>query len=81
MRKVPLIIWLRESTGGHCRRTAQESCVIRSSMQTSEGEVQMGTTRADGRRHLDEEAWELCYDVATLAIWCLVIWTKIESWP
>ena len=38
---------VRESTGGHCRRTAQELCVIRKSMQT-EGEVQMGTTRADG---------------------------------
>ena len=25
---------LRESTGGHCRRTAQELCVIRRSMQT-----------------------------------------------
>ena len=25
---------VRESTGGHCRRTAQESCVIRRSMQT-----------------------------------------------
>ena len=25
---------IRESTGGHCRRTAQELCVIRRSMQT-----------------------------------------------
>ena len=25
---------VRESTGGHCRRTAQELCVIRRSMQT-----------------------------------------------
>ena len=35
----------------------------------TEGEVQMGTTRADGRRRLDEEAWEQCYDVATVARW------------
>ena len=34
-----------------------------------EGEVQMGTTRADGRRRLDAEAWEQCYDVATVARW------------
>ena len=32
----------------------------------TEGEVQMGTTRADGRRRLDEEAWELCDDAATV---------------
>ena len=36
----------------------------------TEGEVQMGTTRPDGRRRLDEEAWEQCYDVATVARWC-----------
>ena len=35
----------------------------------TEGEVQMGTTRADGRRRLDEEAWEQCHDVATVARW------------
>ena len=33
----------------------------------TEGEMQMGTTRADGCRRLDEEAWEQCYDVATVA--------------
>ena len=33
----------------------------------AEGEVEMGTTRADGSRCLDEEAWEQCYDVATVA--------------
>ena len=38
----------------------------------TEGEVQMGTTRADGRRRLDEETWEQCYDVATVARWCPV---------
>ena len=32
----------------------------------TEGEVQMGTTRADGRRRLVEEAWEQCYDVRLL---------------
>ena len=32
----------------------------------------MGTTRADGRRRLDEEAWEQRYDVATVARWCPV---------
>ena len=36
----------------------------------TEGEVQVGTTRADGRRRLDEETWEQCYDVATVARWC-----------
>ena len=33
----------------------------------TEDEVQMGTTRADGSRRLDEEAWEQRYDVATVA--------------
>ena len=33
----------------------------------TEDEVQMGTTRADGSRPLDEEAWEQRYDVATVA--------------
>ena len=37
-------------------------------MQTL-SEVQMGTTRTDGRRRLDEEAWEQRYDVATVARW------------
>ena len=32
-----------------------------------EGEVQMGTTRADGSRLLDEDAWEQRYHVATVA--------------
>ena len=35
----------------------------------TEGEVQMGNTRADGRRRLDEEAWEQRHDVATVARW------------
>ena len=38
----------------------------------TEGEVQMGTTRADGRRRLDEEKSEQCYHVATVARWCPV---------
>ena len=33
----------------------------------TEGAVQMGTTQADGRQRLDEEAWKQCYDVATVA--------------
>ena len=37
------------STGGHCRQTAQKY---------TEGQVQMDTTRVDGRRHHDKEAWE-----------------------
>ena len=32
-----------------------------------EGEVQMRTTRANGGRRFDEETWEQCYDVATVA--------------
>ena len=35
----------------------------------TESEVQIGTTRADGCRRLDEEAWEQCYDGATVARW------------
>ena len=34
-----------------------------------EGEMQMGTARADGRRRLDEEAREQCDDAATVARW------------
>ena len=50
-------------------------------MQDTEGEVQMGTTRAAGRRRLDEEAWEQRYDVATVARWCpCQSWTKIKNW-
>ena len=33
----------------------------------TEGEVQLGTTRADGSRRLDEDAWEQRYDVAIVA--------------
>ena len=33
----------------------------------TEGEVQLGTTRADGSRRLDEEEWEQRYDVAIVA--------------
>ena len=33
----------------------------------TEGEVQMGTSRADGCRRLDEEACEQRYDVVTVA--------------
>ena len=62
---------VRGSAGGHCRRTGQELCVIRMSIADTEGEVQMVTTRADGCRRL-EEAWEQCYDVATVARWCPV---------
>ena len=39
-----------------------------------EGEVQMGPTRADGRRRFDEEAWEQCYYVATAARWSPINW-------
>ena len=47
----------------------------------TESEVQMGTTRADGRRRFDEEAWGQYYDVTIFAGWCLCqSWTKIESW-
>ena len=53
------------------RRTLQTDSTITVCDQkehaNTEGEVQMGTTRADGRRRLDEEAWEQRYDVATVA--------------
>ena len=39
---------LRESTGGHCRRTAQELVRDQKEHADTEGEEQMGTTRADG---------------------------------
>ena len=42
----------RESTGGHCRRTAQE--LYTRSMENADGEVQTGATRADDCRRLDE---------------------------
>ena len=48
----------------------------------TEGEVQMGTTRADGRRPLDEEVREtvlLCCDCCEMVSY--QSWTKIESWP
>ena len=35
----------------------------------TEGDVMMGSTRADGRRRLDEVAWEYCCDVVTVARW------------
>ena len=38
----------------------------------TEGEMQMVTTREDGCRRLDEEAWEQHYDVATVARWITV---------
>ena len=60
--KSPLDHLVGESTGGQCRRTAQELCAR--SMQNAEGEVQMGARRADGCRRLDEEAWEQYYDAA-----------------
>ena len=67
MRKVLSIIWYESRQGGHCGRTAQELCGIRKSMQILRARCKMGTTRADGCRRLDEEAWEQCYDVATVA--------------
>ena len=47
----------------------------------TEGEVQMGTTRADGCRRLDEEAWRTalrccdCYEIESFQSWM-----KIKSW-
>ena len=60
---------VRVSTGGHCRRTAQEPVCDQEEHANTEGEEQMGTTRADGCRRLDEEAWEQRYDVVTVARW------------
>ena len=56
---------VRESTGGHCSGQ-HKNCVEHAN---TEGEVQMGTTRADGCRRLDEETWEQRYDVGTVARW------------
>ena len=63
---------VRESTGGHYRRTAQElSMCDQKEHANTEGELQMGTARANGCRRLDEEAWEQYYDAATVARWSL----------
>ena len=56
---------VRELTGGHCRRIAQELCVIRRSMQT----LRARCSRAEGCRRLDEEAREQCDDAAIAARW------------
>ena len=58
---------VRMSTGGHCRVTATRTVCDQEKYANTEGEVQMGTTRADGSRRIDEEAWEQRYDVATVA--------------
>ena len=60
---------VRESTGGHCRRTAQELCVIRRSMQTLKARCRWVPHERMGCRRLDEEAWEQYYDAATIAGW------------
>ena len=57
---------VRDSTGGHCRRTAQELCDQKEYANT-EGDMQMGTTRADGCRRLDNQAREQRDDAATVA--------------
>ena len=70
MPKVLSIILVRESTGGHYRRTAQDLIMCdQKEHANTEGELQMGTARADGCRRLDEEAWEQYYDAATVARW------------
>ena len=63
--KSPFDHLVRESTGGHCRRTAQE--LYTRSMENADGEVQTGATRADDCRRLDEKAWEQYYDAVTVS--------------
>ena len=46
----------------------------------TESEVQMGTTRADGGRRLDEETREQCYDAGTVARWSAVNRMKTKNW-
>ena len=69
MRKAHLIIWyesrLEAIAGGQ-----HKNCVcVQEKHANTEGEMQMGATRADGCRRLDEETWEQCYDGATVARW------------
>ena len=72
---------VRESTG---RSLQTESAgVLRDQKEhaNAEGEMQMGTSRADGRRCLDEEAREQSNDLATLARrGSLNCETRIKSW-
>ena len=70
---------VRESTGGHLQ--ADRTRVMRDQEEhtNAEGEMQMGTSRADGCRRLDEEAWEHCNGVATLAR-SSQSWKRIKSW-
>ena len=58
---------VRESTGRSLRTDSTRIMRDQKKHADTEGEMQMGTTRADGCRRLDEEAWEQCYDVATVA--------------
>ena len=57
---------VRESTGGHCRRTAHELCVIKRNMQTLRASCSWVPHE---RMVVDEVAWEQRYDVATVARW------------
>ena len=58
---------VRESTGGHCRQTAQEFCVIRRSMQTLWVPHERMVVDALTKRHGNSVS-----TVATVARWCPV---------
>ena len=60
---------VRESTGGHCRRTAQELCVIRRSMQTLRARCRWVPHERMVVDALTKRHGKQCYDVATDARW------------
>ena len=71
---------VRESTGGHCRRTLQESCVIRRSIQTLRARCRwvpherMVVDALTKRHGTVLRCCDCCEMVSCQS------WTKIESW-
>ena len=68
---------VRESTGNLCRRTAQELCVIRRSMQTLRARCTWVPHERDGLRRFDEEAWG---STTILLFLSKILRREIHSW-
>ena len=72
---------VRESTGRSLQTDSAGVLRDQEEHANAEGEMQMGTSRADGRRCLDEEAREQCNDLGTLARrGSLNCESRIKSW-
>ena len=72
---------VRQSTGGHCRRTAQELCVIRRSMQTRRARcrwVPHERMVVDALTKRDMGTALRCCDCCEME--SCQSWMKIESW-